>query len=142
MAQVPKFPSYLLFYCDVKPKEGGETPLCLSNSVYERVNRENPDFVKKLQEKGVIYTRVLPEEDDFSSPIGRGWKSTYLTDDKRVAEKKCIEHGGSFEWLENGCLKVVSKVLPAIRLDDRTGKINDLGFMTRNKFLFRISLKR
>jgi hypothetical protein len=31
------------------------------------------DFVEKLEEHGLIYTRVLGEGDDPSSPIGRGW---------------------------------------------------------------------
>ena len=61
---------------------------------------------------------------DPSSPIGRGWKSTFLTSEKSIAEKKCTEHGGTFEWLPNGCLKTVSSVLPAIRKDERTGFSN------------------
>ena len=63
MAQVPKFPSNICFYCDIPSVRGGETPLFLSNAVYERVNAERPKFVEKLKEKGVIYTRILPEED-------------------------------------------------------------------------------
>jgi hypothetical protein len=63
MAQVPKFPSNLFFYCDVPSVQGGETPLCLSNAVYERINAERPEFVQKLKDKGVIYTRIMPEED-------------------------------------------------------------------------------
>lgn len=122
MAQVPKFPSYLFFYCDVPATEGGDTPICLSNVVYEQLNQEKPKFVEDLKQKGVKYTRVLPEEDDPSSPIGRGWKSTYLTNDKKVAEERCTQHGGSYEWLPNGDLKTISKVLPAIRIEERTSK--------------------
>lgn len=122
MAQVPTFPSNLFFYCDVPAVEGGETPIVLSNIVYEQVNKEMPEFVKELKEKGVTYTRIIPEEDDSESAIGRGWKSTYLTDDKKVAEERCTAHGGHFEWLDNGNLKTVTKVLPAIRTDKRTGK--------------------
>ena len=70
MAQVPKFPSHLFFFCDLEPKEDGETPICLSNVVYEQMNREKPDFVNTLKEKGVKYTRVIPEEDDSTSAIG------------------------------------------------------------------------
>jgi hypothetical protein len=32
-----------------------------------------PEFVKKLEEEGVRYTRVMPDGDDNSSAIGRGW---------------------------------------------------------------------
>jgi hypothetical protein len=41
-----------------------------------------PDFVKKLEETGLLYIRILGEDDDPSSPIGRGWHSTFLTKDK------------------------------------------------------------
>lgn len=54
--------------------------------------------------------------------LGRGWKSTYLTNDKKVAEERCTQHGGSYEWLPNGDLKTISKVLPAIRIEERTSK--------------------
>jgi hypothetical protein len=122
MAQVPKFPLNLFFYCEIPSKEGGETPLCLSNEVYERINNEMPEFVKQLKEKGVKYTRILPNGDDSSSAIGRGWQSTYLTQNKIEAEEKCKKQGSEFEWLSDGCLKIVSSVLPAVRLDERTGK--------------------
>jgi hypothetical protein len=122
MAQVPKFPSHLFFYCDIPSVQGGETPIVLSNVVYEQCLKEMPDFVKSLEENGVVYTRIIPEEDDSESAIGRGWKSTFLTEDKLKAEERCTAHGGSFEWLDNGNLKTVTNVLPAIRTDIRTGK--------------------
>ncbi|XP_044495892.1 uncharacterized protein LOC123218490 isoform X2 [Mangifera indica] len=82
---VPKFPSKLFFFCEVEPGSGGETPIVLSHIVYERMKHRHPEFVEKLEQHGLIYTRVLGEEDDPSSPIGRGWKSTFLTDDKNLA---------------------------------------------------------
>ncbi|KAH9507372.1 hypothetical protein Btru_057942 [Bulinus truncatus] len=122
MAQVPTSPSVLFFYCDVAPQTGGQTPLVLSNLVYEAMREKYPQFIRDLEDKKVQYCRVLPEEDDPSSPIGRGWKSTFLTDDKAEAERKCQEQGTSFEWLPNGCLKTITAVLPAIRQNIRTGK--------------------
>lgn len=122
MAQVPNFPNVLFFYCDVAPTEGGQTPLVLSNLVYQRMVQLNPSFVNTLKEKGVKYTRVLPNGDDPTSPIGRGWQSTYGTSNKEEAEKKALELVGSIEWLDDGCLKTITRVLPAIRKDTRTGK--------------------
>ncbi len=123
MAQVPKFPSNLFFYCDIEPNERGETPICFSNAVYERINQEMPHFVKNLLDKQVRYTRILPEDDDPSSIIGRSWKSAYLTQDKQEAERKCREQGSQFEWLPDGSLKTTSKTFPAIKQDPRTGKL-------------------
>jgi hypothetical protein len=42
----------------------------------------HPEFMKKLEDLGVQYIRIIPENDDPTSAIGRGWKSTYLTDSK------------------------------------------------------------
>ncbi|KAL3617086.1 hypothetical protein CASFOL_039480 [Castilleja foliolosa] len=70
MAQVPEYPSKLFFYCEIEPASGGETPIVLSHAVYDRMKEKYPDFVEKLEKHGLIYTRVLGEDDDPSSPIG------------------------------------------------------------------------
>lgn len=58
------------------------------------MKEERPEFVRNLEELGVRYTRVMPDGDDPSSAIGRGWQSTYGTQDKAVAEQKITESGG------------------------------------------------
>lgn len=122
MAQVPTFPSTLFFFCDIAPPEGGETPLVLSNEIYKAMTKREEKFVEEVEETGVVYNRVLPEDDDPTSPIGRGWKSTYQTNDKEEVEKKCKEQGTTFEWLQNGCLRTRTATLPAVRTDERTGQ--------------------
>lgn len=62
----------------------------LSHVVYERMKEKHPEFVQQLEEHGLIYIRVLGDCDDPSSAIGRGWKSTFLTDDKSVAEERFV----------------------------------------------------
>ena len=74
----------------MEPGSGGETPIVLSHLVYEKVKERHPEFVERLEENGLLYTRVLGEDDDPSSPIGRGWKSTFLTKDKSVAEERFV----------------------------------------------------
>ncbi|XP_012945458.1 clavaminate synthase-like protein At3g21360 [Aplysia californica] len=122
MAQVPSFPSVLFFYCEVAPPSGGQTPLVLSHHVYTAMAHKHPRFVQELEEKKVRYTRVLPDQDDPSSPIGRGWRSTFQTQDRAEAERKLTEQGTTFEWTADGGLKTVTALLPAIREDPRTGK--------------------
>ena len=121
MAQVPNYPHVLFFYCSTAPPEGGQTPLVISNLVYQKMKETEPEFVAKVEDLGVKYTRVLPNGNDPTSPIGRGWQSTYGTDDKKTAEKQALELVDTIEWLPDGCLRTVTKVLPAVRLDDRTG---------------------
>lgn len=116
MAQVPEFPSKLFFYCEVEPKSGGETPIVLSHVVYERMKEKHPEFVERLEEHGLVYVRVLGEDDDPSSPIGRGWKSTFLTHDKNVAEERAAKLGMKLEWTEEGA-KTIMGPIPAIKFD-------------------------
>jgi len=53
---------------------------------------------------------------------GRGWKSTFLTNEKSTAEERCREQEIEFEWLPDGCLRTTSKLLPGVKLEERTGK--------------------
>lgn len=78
----------MFFYCEIEPAEGGETPILPSHLVFQRMEKEWPEFVQKLLEHGLLYTRILGEGDDPSSPIGRGWQSTFLTKDRKEAENR------------------------------------------------------
>ncbi|KAM7471780.1 hypothetical protein LguiA_009963 [Lonicera macranthoides] len=91
MAQVAEYPSKLFFFCEIEPESGGETPIVLSHIMYERMKDKYPEFIEQLEERGLIYTRVLGEEDNPSSPIGRSWKYTFSTQDKSVAEKTSVD---------------------------------------------------
>ncbi|KAK4736094.1 hypothetical protein R3W88_010355 [Solanum pinnatisectum] len=123
MAQVPDYPSKLFFFCDVEPGSGGETPIVPSHVVYEKMKNKYPEFVERLEEHGLIYIRVLGEDDDPSSPIGRGWKSTFLTKDKGVAEERAAKLGMKLEWLEDG-VKTVMGPIPGIKFNqERQQKI-------------------
>lgn len=122
MAQSKSHPGTLFFYCMKAPPEGGETPIVLSNLVYERIRGEFPQFVSELEQKGVRYVRVLPEADDPSSAIGRGWRSTFAVDTKEEAGKVGREMGMELEWLEGNLLKTTTAVIPATKKDPRTGK--------------------
>ncbi|KAI4355581.1 hypothetical protein L6164_004339 [Bauhinia variegata] len=118
MAQVPEFPSKLFFFCEVEPGSGGETPIVLSHNVYDRMKEKYPDFVERLEKHGLLYIRVLGEDDNPSSPIGRGWKSTFLTKDKSVAEERAAKLGMQLEWLEDG-VKTIMGPIPAIKYDEK-----------------------
>ena len=121
MAQVPNPPSYIFFYCDVPPTEGGSTVIMHSNYVYEQFASDSPEFCALLEEVGLRYIRVMPDQDDESSPIGRSWRSTFQTDSRDIAEEKMKEAGMEWEWRSNGDLYTKTGVVPAIRQDERTG---------------------
>eukprot|EP00475_Leptophrys_vorax_P043835 TRINITY_DN8560_c0_g1_i1.p1 TRINITY_DN8560_c0_g1~~TRINITY_DN8560_c0_g1_i1.p1 ORF type:complete len:385 (-),score=9.23 TRINITY_DN8560_c0_g1_i1:286-1440(-) len=119
MAQVPEYPHHLFFFCDVPPAAGGETPLLPSCELTRRLAAKHPAFVDALRAKGLRYVRVLPETDDPTSAIGRGWKSTFLTEDKGEAAEKASKLNVTLEWLPDGSVRTVSGPLPALRVDTR-----------------------
>jgi len=122
LAQNPKYPSRLFFYCNVPPKEAGETPICLSHIVHERMQQQYPQLVAELARQGVIYTRNLPNGTNTTSSSGRGWQDTWQTTDKAEAERRGKDFGGTCQWLEGDVMKFTSAVLPAIHKDPRTGR--------------------
>jgi hypothetical protein len=82
---------------------------------------KHPEFIRKLAE-GVRYIRVMPEEDDPSSAIGRGWKSTYATQNRDEVEGRLRSLNYSGEWLPDGSLRTISPVLAAVRQDVGEGR--------------------
>lgn len=122
MAQVPSYPRNIFFYCLTPAKTGGQTPLVSSAVVASRLRESNPKFMKDLDEKGVVYTRVLPSVDDPASPIGRSWPSTFGSKEKFVAESNAKNLGVNLTWLENGDCKSVSSVTKAVRKHPINGK--------------------
>jgi len=122
MAHLQDYPFIVFFYCDIPAKEGGNTPIALSNVVYRKMTEREPDFVKRLEKEGLRYLRVAPDGTNLSSPYGRGWQSTFSTSDKEEAEKIAKAAGYDFEWQDDGSMKTITKTLPAIRVDQRTGK--------------------
>ncbi|MEO1648584.1 MAG: TauD/TfdA family dioxygenase [Pseudomonadota bacterium] len=115
MAQTPLYPSKLFFYCEIAEMTGGATPLCRSDWVMERLAEEAPEFVARLEAEGVRYTNVMPGADDAGSGQGRSWRSTLSVETKEEAEKRLSDLGYSWEWREDGSLKVTTAALPAVR---------------------------
>ncbi|UAB78080.1 TauD/TfdA family dioxygenase [Erythrobacter sp. SCSIO 43205] len=128
MAQTPLYPCKLFFYCEVAPGAGGATPLCRSDWVLERLAEQSPAFVARLEAEGVRYTNVMPASDDAGSGQGRSWRSTLSVADEAAAEARLKELGYSWEWLEDGSLRVTTAALPAVRSleDGRTTFFNQL----------------
>lgn len=82
MAQTPHPPTHLFFFCETPAERGGETPILVSAEVCSKLSASHPSFVRELEAQGVKYVRYMPEYDDHTSAIGRGWRSTFLTNDR------------------------------------------------------------
>lgn len=115
MAQTPIYPSRLFFFCEKAAEQGGATPLCRSDVLFQRMTDELPQFAADCREKGLLYSHVMPAADDAASGMGRSWKSTWKAETQEEAEARMKELGYSWEWLDNGCLKVTTPQLQAVR---------------------------
>lgn len=122
MAHVRDYPHLLFFYADVPAKEGGETPIALSNVIYRQMAQLEPELVRRLEKEGLRYVRVAPGENDINSHCGRSWRSTFGTEAKEEAERKARTAGYDVEWLDDGSMKTTTQELRGIRVDERTGK--------------------
>ena len=115
MAQTPLYPAKLFFYCEIAADKGGATPVCRSDWVLERLEREAPEFIRKLEAHGVRYTNVMPGSDDTGSGQGRSWRSTLSVADRLGAEARLTELGYAWEWLDEDALRATTSALPAVR---------------------------
>jgi hypothetical protein len=115
MAQTPFFPQQLFFFCQQPAEAGGQTPICRSDVLLERLAERCPQFVCDCEEKGLQYTNVMPSENDPKSGMGRSWQSTLRAQSREEAEERLRRINYSWEWLPEGCLRATTPVLPAVR---------------------------
>ena len=118
MAQTPISPDKLFFFCKSAADDGGATPICRSDKLYQALQSANHELAKEFLEKGLKYTTRMPDEDDHASGQGRSWKSTLSVETREQAEKKLADLGYTWEWMPAGGLKAITPVLPAVRTLD------------------------
>lgn len=114
MAQTPVYPSRLFFFCEQPAEDGGATPLCRSDALFEKLRDEFPEFIAACESKGLLYTNIMPAENDPTSGMGRSWQSTFGAETREAAEQRLQSLGYSWEWLPDGCLRSTTPVLPAV----------------------------
>lgn len=65
----PVHPHYLALYCNVAPAVGGETSVCNSIALYDRLNKDVPEFIKGCSEKGLVY-QILHNAEQVGGIVG------------------------------------------------------------------------
>ena len=115
MAQTPIYPSKLFFFCEKAAEQGGATPLCRSDILFDRMTKEMPQFALDCADKGLLYSHVMPAVDDAASGMGRSWQSTWKASTPQEAEARMTELGYAWEWQDDGCLKVTTPQLQAVK---------------------------
>ncbi|EFJ05748.1 hypothetical protein SELMODRAFT_449058 [Selaginella moellendorffii] len=103
---LPDYPDVVMFFCEIAPPEGGETGIVQGRTVYDAMAREYPEFVRNLEEKGLVYYNFLAEDE---------WKEKFGTDDRSQAELKASKLSKKLQWLDDGRVKVYHGPRPAIK---------------------------
>lgn len=115
-AQTPKYPSKVMFYCLTPGTSGGGTGVCPSFEVLNRLEAKYPEFVKRLEEKGVKYSAYLQADADPKRGVGRGWKQFFgkVVETKEQVQERMAELGYTWEWQKDDVLKAISPKLKAV----------------------------
>ena len=69
-----------------------------------------------------LQVRVLPEEYDPSSPIGKSWRASFNADTREEAEQAMRTQGLDWSWLEGGAVRTVTKPMAALVTHEGNGR--------------------
>jgi hypothetical protein len=108
-----QFPLKLFFWCSIPASKGGETPLCDTRKIYNRIA---PAVRDKFVKKGWMYVR------HFNNGFGLSWQTTFQTEDKTVVEEYCRRAKIDFEWKEGDKL-CTRQVRNPVARHPRTGEM-------------------
>lgn len=115
LAQTPLYPRWILFYCEVAADEGGASPICRSDVLYDRLAEACPGFVRDCESRGLLYSNVMPGANDTRSGMGRSWPDTLGVESREEAEARMRELNYSWQWQDDGCLRATTPPLPAVK---------------------------
>ncbi|KAJ6683835.1 hypothetical protein OIU85_007523 [Salix viminalis] len=107
MVLIKESPKKVVFFCEIPPPEGGQTPFVPSFRVTERMLEEFPEAVEEVEAKRLKYTFTALSKDDTSSMRGRGWEDAFGTSDKAEAGRRAKALGMEMEWLPGGGVKTI-----------------------------------
>jgi alpha-ketoglutarate-dependent taurine dioxygenase len=83
------------FLCMLPSQTGGETPICDSRKIYQKIPKQIRD---EFEAKKVCYVRNY-------SDIDLPWTEVFQTEDRSVVEGYCKHNNLEFEWLDNNGLR-------------------------------------
>jgi alpha-ketoglutarate-dependent taurine dioxygenase len=112
MSYSTNWPMKIWFCCIKAADRGGETSICDSRRVFEKID---PAIRRVFTQKGVMYLRNYHEE------IGLPWQTVFNTNDRTVAELFCRDNGIDFEWVAGKRLRT-RQVCQAVARHPQTGE--------------------
>lgn len=129
--QVPHAPEYIFFYSHKAPESGGESPISSSLELFHRAQKEMPEFIHELAEKGILskVTYKVDQQYKGGSTLKQAFGKLVEPGDDEATRRLKVEAQISrygrgkhttWEWTDDGGL-VLTHRLPAIRTQPQTG---------------------
>jgi alpha-ketoglutarate-dependent taurine dioxygenase len=115
MSYMERFPDKIYFYCQVAPKQGGQTPVADMQQVY---NHLDPSVRQRFEEKGLQFIQNVPERRRWLTP--KTWQTMFETGDRAVVETTCTDQHLTFRWKPDGTLQIINQ-RPAVITHPQTG---------------------
>jgi alpha-ketoglutarate-dependent taurine dioxygenase len=91
-------PRNIIFYCEVAPKHGGQTPLADCRKVFQGID---PSVRERFVSRRIKYVNNLHGGYGF----GRSWRDVFQTEDKIEIEQWLKMRGYEFQWKSDGGLR-------------------------------------
>ncbi|WP_373460619.1 TauD/TfdA family dioxygenase [Pseudomonas sp. PvP006] len=90
------WPSRIWFHCIKASDTGGETPICDSRLIYQRMPAEIRELFASRE---LLYVR------NYSGALDLPWQQVFNTEDRAQVERYCQDHGIEWEWKTDGDLR-------------------------------------
>lgn len=107
MSYTNGYPQYIFFYCEIKPDEGGETPIADGRQILKNLPSE---LIERFKSKKLKY--IMNLHDGLG--LGKSWKEAYGVSTAEEVEKLLDRPHVSYKWKDNGLLQVEEIVDPII----------------------------
>jgi alpha-ketoglutarate-dependent taurine dioxygenase len=110
------FPDKLMFFCEVAPPVGGQTPLADMRNVTARLPA---DLMAEFERRGL---RLVRELSRTTRRVGRKvWPDVFGTTERARVEHIAAERGWSVEWRAGDRLRLTQEMRPAMVTHPQTG---------------------
>ncbi|WP_416195175.1 TauD/TfdA family dioxygenase [Pseudomonas sp. MH9.3] len=106
------WPSRIWFHCIKASDTGGETPICDSRLIYQRMPAEIRELFASRE---LLYVR------NYSGALDLPWQQVFNTEDRAQVERYCQDNGIEWEWKTDGELRTRQRC-PAVLQHPETGE--------------------
>ena len=124
MSFVKYYPRHIYFYCDISPREGGETIVADSRKIYQSID---PKVMDRFIQRGLKYVSNYYGQSWLLDLINRfikfhkTWMEAFETDSKAEAEQLCSLNEFGYKWWKRDWLQVIYET-PSVITHPETGE--------------------